>query len=146
MESLNYWLGSNRRGGKPIDYITEYVGLLATQNSPSINTKNVTIASSMYCFWRLKTKGRFFGKHLFSQGSHSNWKSGKMGRHFLVWEKSGNFEQTEKVSEKSGKITQNTGKLKRISEKFYLLFLVIFKWTVYYLLKWIKFSVKKIKH
>ena len=37
-------------------------------------------------------------------------KPGKMGRHFPVREKSGNFEQTGKVREKSGKITQNTGK------------------------------------
>ena len=36
-------------------------------------------------------------------------KPGKMGRHFPVREKSGNFEQTGKVREKSGKITQNTG-------------------------------------
>ena len=39
-------------------------------------------------------------------------KPGKMGRHFPVREKSGNFEQTGKVGEKSGKITQNTGKLR----------------------------------
>ena len=38
-------------------------------------------------------------------------KPGKMGRHFPVREKSGNFEHTGKVGEKSGKITQNTGKL-----------------------------------
>ena len=38
--------------------------------------------------------------------------------------------------EKSGKITQNTGKLREFEINiiwyFYLLFLVIFKWTVYY--------------
>ena len=39
-------------------------------------------------------------------------KPGKMGRHFPVREKSGNFEQTGKVREKSGKTTQNTGKLR----------------------------------
>ena len=39
-------------------------------------------------------------------------KPGKMGRHFPVREKSGNFEQTAKVREKSGKITQNTGKIR----------------------------------
>ena len=39
-------------------------------------------------------------------------KPGKMGRHFPVREKSGNFVQTGKVREKSGKITQNTGKLR----------------------------------
>ena len=39
-------------------------------------------------------------------------KPGKMGRHFPVREKSGNFEQTGKVTEKSGKTIQNTGKLR----------------------------------
>ena len=39
-------------------------------------------------------------------------KPGKMGRHFPVREKSGNFEQTGKVREKSWKIAQNTGKLR----------------------------------
>ena len=33
------------------------------------------------------------------QGSHSDWKTWKMGRHFPVREKSGNFEQTGKVRE-----------------------------------------------
>ena len=52
-------------------------------------------------------------------------KPGKMGRHFPVREKSGNFVKTGKVREKSGNFTQNTGKigknytgkLKRILEK-----------------------------
>ena len=39
-------------------------------------------------------------------------KPGKIGRHFPVREKSGNFEQTGKVREKSGKNPQNTGKLR----------------------------------
>ena len=65
-------------------------------------------------------------------------KPGKMGRHFPVREKSGNFEQTGK----SGKITQNTGKLREFEINI-MIFLVIFKLTVYYLPKWIKFSVKK---
>ena len=50
-------------------------------------------------------------------------KPGKMGRHFPVREKSGNFDQTGKA----GKMTQNTGKFRKISEKYYLSFLVIFK-------------------
>ena len=56
------------------------------------------------------------------------------------WEgifQSGSFEQTGK----SRKITQNTGKNETISDKYYLIFLVIFKLTVYYLLKKINFSV-----
>ena len=40
--------------------------------------------------------------------------------------------------EKSGKITQNYWKTQGIWNKYYLIFLMIFKWTVYYLLKWIK--------
>ena len=43
------------------------------------------------------------------QGSHSYWKTWKMGRHFPVWEKSGNFEQTRKVRENH---TKKTGKVR----------------------------------
>ena len=39
--------------------------------------------------------------------------------------------------EKSGEITQNTGKVREFQTNF--MCYVIFKWTVYYLLKWIKF-------
>ena len=59
-------------------------------------------------------------------------KPGKMGRHFPVREKSGNFEQTGKVREKLGKITQNTGKLREFQTNIIFYFLVIFKLTVYY--------------
>ena len=62
-----------------------------------------------------------------------------MGRHSPVREKSGNFEQTRKVRENHTKYWQ----IQAISEKYYLLFLVIFKWTGYYLLKWIKIKLKK---
>ena len=59
-------------------------------------------------------------------------KPGKMGRHFPVREKSGIFVQTGKVREKSGKITQNTGKLREFQTNIIFYFLVIFKLTVYY--------------
>ena len=59
-------------------------------------------------------------------------KPGKMGRHFPLTEKSGNFEQTGKV-----RILQKSGNFRQ--------FLVIFKGIVYYLLKWIEFSVQKPK-
>ena len=49
-------------------------------------------------------------------------KPGKMGRHFPVREKSGNFEQTGKVREKSGKTTQNTGKLRAFQKKLFVIF------------------------
>ena len=54
------------------------------------------------------------------QGSHSDW---KIGRHFPVREKSGNFEQTGKVRENPTKYWKILG----ISDKYYFLFLVIFK-------------------
>ena len=65
-------------------------------------------------------------------------RTGKMGRHFPVREKSGNFWTLEKPG-KSHKILENSGYFR----KRLFAFLVIFKWTVYYLLKWRKFSVKK---
>ena len=69
-------------------------------------------------------------------------KPGKMGRHFPVRERSGNFEQTGKVRENHTKYRKTWG----ISEKCYLLFFLIFKLTVYYLLKWRTFSIlKKLK-
>ena len=60
-----------------------------------------------------------------SQGSNSDWKTLKMGRHFPVTEKSGNFEQTRKVRENYTKYWTTMG----ISKQ--MLFLVIFKSTVY---------------
>ena len=64
-----------------------------------------------------------------------------MGRHFPVREKSGNFEQTGKVRENHTKYW----KTEINWDKYYLVFSVIFKWTVQFLVKWIKFSVKKNK-
>ena len=54
-------------------------------------------------------------------------KPGKMARHFPVREKSGNFDQTGKVREKSGKITQNTGKLREFQTNIICYFSVIAK-------------------
>ena len=45
-------------------------------------------------------------------------KPGKMGRHFPVREKSGNFEQTGKVRENHIKYWKN----EKISDKYYLIF------------------------
>ena len=64
-----------------------------------------------------------------------------MGRHFPVREKSGNFEQTGKVRENHTKYW----KIEGISEKKICYFSMIFKWTVYYLLRCIKFLVRKNK-
>ena len=53
-------------------------------------------------------------------------KPGKMGRHFPVKKKSGNFELTWKVRENHTKYWKTPG----IWDKYYLIFLVIFKWTI----------------
>ena len=54
-------------------------------------------------------------------GTGNQGKPGKIGRHFPVREKSGNFVKTGKVrnfTQNTGKIRKNyTGKLKRILEK-----------------------------
>ena len=87
-----------------------------------------------------------FQWHKIDQGSHSdwkNWKTWKNGKAFSSQGKVREFEQTGKVREKSGKTTQNTGKLRKFQKKIICYFSMIFKWTVYYLLKCIKFSVKK---
>ena len=54
-----------------------------------------------------------------------------MRRHFPVREKSGNFEQTGKVRENHTKYWKN----EKILDKYYLILLVIYKLTVYFLLK-----------
>ena len=64
------------------------------------------------------------------QGSHSDWKNGK------AFSSQGILNRLEK----SGKITQNTGKLREFETNAICYFLVISIWNVYYLLKWIKFS------
>ena len=53
-------------------------------------------------------------------------KPGKMGRHFPVREKSGNFEQTGKGRENR----TNTGKLREFQKNINFYFLVIFELTV----------------
>ena len=68
-----------------------------------------------------------------------------------MWKKEKAFFNQWKVGEFSTD-WKSRGKSHRILEKLkifrrcYLLFLVIFKWTEYYLLKWITFSVNKTKH
>ena len=64
-----------------------------------------------------------------------------MGRHFPVREFWTDWKSQGKVRENHTKYLKTQG----IWNKYYLIFdiLMIFRWTVYYLLKWIKFSVKK---
>ena len=49
-------------------------------------------------------------------------KPGKVGRHFPVREKSGNFDQTGKVREELGKITQNTGNSGNFRQILFVIF------------------------
>ena len=51
------------------------------------------------------------GYFMVPTGTGNLGKPGKMGRHFPVGEKSGNFVKTGKVGEKLGNFTQNTGKI-----------------------------------
>ena len=78
------------------------------------------------CWWMLKQRAQIYTQFKILQGSHSNWKTWKMGRHFPVREKLGNFEQTGKVRENHTKY----GKSQGISDKCDLLIVMIFKWTV----------------
>ena len=64
-----------------------------------------------------------------SQGSHSDWKNGK------AFSSQGKSQGILNRLEKSGKITQNTGKFREIQTNIICYFLVIFKCTVYHLLK-----------
>ena len=58
-------------------------------------------------------------------------KPGKWEGIFQSEKRSGNFEQTGKVRENHTRYWKN----EKISNKYYLIFLAIFKLTVYYLLK-----------
>ena len=75
------------------------------------------------------------------RGSHSDWKTWKNGKAFSSREKSGNFDQTGKVRGNHRKYW----KIHRISDKYYVLFFSDIQINCVYLLKWIKFSVKKTK-
>ena len=72
-----------------------------------------------------------------NQGSHSDLKNEKA---FSSQGKVREFSTDWKSQGKSHKILENSGNFRQI---FYLLFLVIFKYTMYHLINWIKFSVKK---
>ena len=51
----------------------------------------------------------------YSQGSHSDWKTWKIERHFPVREKLGNFEKKNwKGQGKSHKILENSGKFRQM--------------------------------
>ena len=81
------------------------------------------------------------------QGSHSDWKTWKTWKNGKAFSSQGILNRLEKLGKSQGK---SHWKTQGIWDKYYLIFLyiilVIFKWTVYCLLKWIKFSVKKTKH
>ena len=74
------------------------------------------------------------------QGSHSDRKTWENGKAFSSQGKIMEFWTDGKSQGKSHKIP---GSLGEVRQMFFVIFLLIFKWTVYYLLKWIKFAVKK---
>ena len=87
-----------------------------------------------------KNLWKSFSSHKIRVPTRTGRKPGKMGKHFPVREKSGNFDQTGKVRENHTKYWKTEG----ISDKYYMLF---FSWQlnkfVYYWLNLIKFLVKK---
>ena len=76
---------------------------------------------------------------------HTQWKRLHLETGFpLALEELENLEKWEGVFQ-SGKITQNTGKFREFQTNI-CYFFVIFKWTVYILLKGSNFQLKKTKH
>ena len=82
------------------------------------------------------------------QGSHSDWKTWKTWKNGKAFSSQGKVREFWTDWKSQGKVRENHTKYWktwRIWNKYYMIFLMIFKWTVYYLLKWIKFSVYKIR-
>ena len=82
------------------------------------------------------------------QGSHSDWKTWKTWKNGKAFSSQGKVREFWTDWKSHGKVRENHTKYWKtqgIWDKYYLIFFVIFKWTVYYLPKWIKFSVKKNK-
>ena len=85
---------------------------------------------------------------LYLQGSHSDWKTWKTWKNGKAFSSQGKVREFWTDWKSQGKVRKNHikyWKTQGIWDKYYLIFLAIFKWTVYYLPKWIKFSVKKNK-
>ena len=72
------------------------------------------------------------------QGSHSDWKTWKNGKAFSsqAFKSQGILNRLEK--------SENHSKYWEFQTNLISYFLVIFRWTVYYLPKWVRFSVQKI--
>ena len=84
-------------------------------------------SQSTHYTWHNKPKESLLWIYRVPTRTGKTGKPGKMGRHFPVREKSGNFEQTGKVRERSGKTTQNTGKMREFQKKNICYFSMIFK-------------------
>ena len=84
-----------------------------------------------------------------TQGSHSDWKTWKTWKNGKAFSSQGKVREFWTDWKSQGKVRENHTKYWKTEinwDKYYLIFLVIFKWTVHFLVKWIKFSVKKTKH
>ena len=80
------------------------------------------------------------------QGSHSDWKTWKTWKNGKAFSSQGKVREFWTDWKSQGKVRENHTKYWKTEinwDKYYLVFLVIFKWTVHFLVKWIKFSVKK---
>ena len=124
--------------------IVEWDHLYFILNTFLVNTIQVLFNQSMFISHKQRKTQL---QHC--QGSHSDWKTWKNGKAFS----SGKVREFWTDWKSQGKVRENHTKYWKILKfeiniiwYFYILFLVIFKWTVYCLLKWIKFSVKKTKH
>ena len=83
------------------------------------------------------------------QGSHSDWKTWKTWKNGKAFSSQGKVREFWTDWKSQGKVRENHTKYWKTEtnwDKYYLTFLVTFKWTVQHLPKWIKFSVKKTKH
>ena len=82
------------------------------------------------------------------QGSHSDWKNWKTWKNGKAFSSQGKVREFWTDWKSQGKVRENHTKywkIEGISEKIICYFSMIFKWTVYYLLKCIKFLVRKNK-
>ena len=82
------------------------------------------------------------------QGSHSDWKTWKTWKNGKAFSSQGKVREFWTDWKSQGKVRENHTKYWKTEinwDKYYLIFLVIFKGTVHFLVKWIKYSVKKNK-
>ena len=124
---------------------------------------NRILLGGVFHSWCAQTKNRIPSKSHFreiehitswpllamlGQGSHSDWKNWKTWKNGEAFSSQGKVREFWTDWKSQGKVRENHTKywkIEGISEKIICYFSMIFKWTVYYLLKCIKFLVRKNK-